>query len=90
MGIRKAAIIAGVFIAFSCTSRIEVEPSDSDLVFGDLATVWDEAMPLGKKCHRANRYDGASMASAKFAACDAAIRSDGYDPRRSEHRMKRR
>ena len=47
MGIRKAAIIAGVFIAFSCTSRIEVEPSDSDLVFGDLATVWDEAMPLG-------------------------------------------
>ena len=50
----------------------------------------DEAMPLGKKCHRANRYDGASMASAKFAACDAAMRSDGYDPRRSEHRMKRR
>ncbi|MBR5661343.1 MAG: hypothetical protein IKW99_07315 [Bacteroidales bacterium] len=47
MTIRKAAIIAGVFIAFSCASRIEVEPSDSDLVFGDLATVWDEAMPLG-------------------------------------------
>ena len=47
MGIRKAAIIAWVLIAFSCSSRIEVEPSDSDLVFGDLATVWDEAMPLG-------------------------------------------
>ena len=47
MGIRKAAIITGLFIAFSCSSRIEVEPSDSDLVFGDLATVWDEAMPLG-------------------------------------------
>ena len=47
MGIRKAAIITGLFIAFSCTSRIEVEPSDSDLMFGDLAAVWDEAMPLG-------------------------------------------
>ena len=47
MGIRKSVILSGVFIAFSCTSRIEVEPSDSDLVFGDLATVWDEAMPLG-------------------------------------------
>jgi hypothetical protein len=26
---------------------MEVEPSESDLVFNDLATVWDEAMPLG-------------------------------------------
>ena len=28
-------------------SKLVVEPSDSDLVFGDLASVWDEAMPLG-------------------------------------------
>ena len=26
---------------------VEPNPSDSDLVFNDLATVWDEAMPLG-------------------------------------------
>lgn len=26
---------------------MEVEPSESDLVFNNLATVWDEAMPLG-------------------------------------------
>ena len=31
---------------FGC-SKMEVQPSDSDLVFNDLAAVWDEAMPLG-------------------------------------------
>lgn len=31
---------------FGC-SKLEVQPSDSDLVFNDLAAVWDEAMPLG-------------------------------------------
>ena len=25
---------------------VEPNPSDSELVFNDLATVWDEAMPL--------------------------------------------
>ena len=28
-------------------SKLEVQPSESDLVFNDLASVWDEAMPLG-------------------------------------------
>ena len=35
-----------LLVAFGC-SRIKVEPSENDLVFNDLATVWDEAMPLG-------------------------------------------
>lgn len=35
-----------MLVAFGC-SRIKVEPSENDLVFNDLATVWDEAMPLG-------------------------------------------
>ena len=35
-------------ILASCQTReLEVEPSSSDLQFTDLATVWDEAMPLG-------------------------------------------
>ena len=35
-------------ILASCqTHELEVEPSSSDLQFTDLATVWDEAMPLG-------------------------------------------
>ena len=32
---------------FAGCSRLEVVTSESDLVFNDLATVWDEAMPLG-------------------------------------------
>lgn len=39
---------AGLLIlASTACGRIALEPSDSDLVFSDLATVWDEAMPLG-------------------------------------------
>ena len=50
----------------------------------------DESMPLGKKCHRANRYDGGSMGSSKFAVNMALMKSQGYDPRRSAHHLKRR
>ena len=50
----------------------------------------DEAIPLGKKCHRANRYDGLSMTSGEFAAGVASRRSEGYDPQRIAHHLKRR
>ncbi|MCR4922179.1 MAG: glycoside hydrolase family 95 protein [Bacteroidaceae bacterium] len=37
-----------VFALASCQqTELKVRPSDSDLQFTDLATVWDEAMPLG-------------------------------------------
>ena len=41
-----SVLAAFLTIAAGCSSW-EVKPSDSDLVFSDLATVWDEAMPLG-------------------------------------------
>lgn len=37
----------GVLLLSAACSGIEVRPSDSDLVYDSLATVWDEAMPLG-------------------------------------------
>ena len=46
---KRAFYFVCVF-ALSCLlgcSKLEVQPSDSDLVFNDLAAVWDEAMPLG-------------------------------------------
>ena len=47
-GKMRLALIAG-FLSLVVTgcSGIEVKPSDSDLCFSSLATVWDEAMPLG-------------------------------------------
>lgn len=42
----KAACLT-VILASCQTMELMVEPSDSDLQFTDLATVWDEAMPLG-------------------------------------------
>lgn len=37
-----------IFALASCQApELEVEPSDSDLQYTNLATVWDEAMPLG-------------------------------------------
>ena len=50
----------------------------------------DEAIPLGKKCHRANRYDGLLMTSGEFAAGVASRRSEGYSPQRIAHHLKRR
>lgn len=41
-------VLGLIIILTSCKKReLKVEPSDSDLQFTDLATVWDEAMPLG-------------------------------------------
>ncbi len=42
------AVLGLIIILASCQKReLKVEPSLSDLQFTDLATVWDEAMPLG-------------------------------------------
>ena len=40
-------IATSLTLAAAGCSRLETTPSDSDLVFRDLASVWDEAMPLG-------------------------------------------
>ena len=41
-------MVTSVVIGCLCgCSKLEVQPSESDLVFNDLASVWDEAMPLG-------------------------------------------
>ena len=45
-----AGVLAAAVFLSACSresGRIVLEPSDSDLVFNDLASVWDEAMPLG-------------------------------------------
>lgn len=47
---RKTTLIALALIPLLVSSRtlpLRVQPSASDLRFPDLATVWDEAMPLG-------------------------------------------
>ena len=47
---RKTTLIALALIPLLVSSRtlpLRVQPSGSDLCFPDLATVWDEAMPLG-------------------------------------------
>ena len=45
---RSFLLVTSVVIGCLCgCSKLEVQPSDSDLVFNDLASVWDEAMPLG-------------------------------------------
>ncbi len=47
---RKTTLIALALIPLLVSSRmlpLRVQPSASDLQFPDLATVWDEAMPLG-------------------------------------------
>lgn len=46
----KRTLLLLTYFAIGCfagCSRLEVVTSESDLVFNDLATVWDEAMPLG-------------------------------------------
>lgn len=48
MKLTALATLGLSLILASCqTLELKVEPSDSDLQFTDLATVWDEAMPLG-------------------------------------------
>ena len=45
---RSFLLVTSVVIGCLCgCSKLEVQPSESDLVFNDLASVWDEAMPLG-------------------------------------------
>ena len=47
---RKTTLIALALIPLLVSSRtlpLRVQSSGSDLCFPDLATVWDEAMPLG-------------------------------------------
>ena len=51
---------------------------------------FDEAVPLGRKCNRANCYDGVSMSSGEFATNEANRRSEGYNPQRISHHLKRR
>ena len=43
----KNIIFVFIIFIFGCSLRFPMTPSESDLQFDDLATVWDEAMPLG-------------------------------------------
>ena len=42
-----SALVLSLVLASCRMQELEVEPSPGDLQFTDLATVWDEAMPLG-------------------------------------------
>ena len=42
-----SVLVLSLVLASCRMQELEVEPSPGDLQFTDLATVWDEAMPLG-------------------------------------------
>mgnify|MGYP003292333757 CR=1 FL=1 len=44
---KKQLLFLIVAVIFGCSLRYPVTPTASDLQFSSLATVWDEAMPLG-------------------------------------------
>ena len=44
---KRFLLFLSLFIILGCSFKCPVTPSESDLQFNSLATVWDEAMPLG-------------------------------------------